>query len=85
MGAQAGFESEESGGASSSDEGAVDYYSLKMAVFQENMAAVDREIHELETVGVFAFVNVCLFIDHALCLIVNASIIHHTLASTGHT
>jgi hypothetical protein len=50
MGAQAGFETDESGGASSSDESAVDYYNLKAAVFQENMAAVDREIRELEMV-----------------------------------
>lgn len=47
--AAAAYESDDSGGASSSDESVdIDFHGIKHTVFQGNMAAVEKEIEQLE-------------------------------------
>jgi hypothetical protein len=51
--AAAAYESDDTGAASSSDESAdIDFHGIKRTVFKGNMAAVEREIEELEKVCV---------------------------------
>lgn len=44
------YDSDDSHHASSSDESGIDFLGLKHTVFQENMAAVDKAIKDLEKV-----------------------------------
>lgn len=59
--AAAAYESDDSGGASSSDESAdIDFHGIKHTVFKGNMAAVEKDIEELEKVSLALLVRALL-------------------------